>query len=141
MSTRNLLLGLDKLAKVAKQLAHDVADFNDDGKVNWEDVVAASKDDKFKELVGAALGRTKRADVYAALAEINRRRHDLAAGRSYAEMTNEELDQYEALRSTERVLYQAADKLEGSRSRFLAWLVNDALPVLASTLKVVLPLF
>ena len=101
MSAKKLLSAFEKLAKVARQLAHDVADMNNDGKVNWYDVVSASKDEKFKELVASVLGQARRAEVYDALAEISRKRRDLAAGRSYAEMSTEELDKYEALRNRE----------------------------------------
>jgi hypothetical protein len=141
MTTRELLAALERLAKAAKQLAEDTADVNNDGKVNWDDVVAASKDAAFIGLVDSVLGQTKRQEIYAGLLEIDRKKRELAGGRSYAEMSTDELDKYAALRTTENVIYQAADKIERGRARFVGWLVDDALPALGTVLKTVIPLF
>lgn len=141
MSTKDLFAALEKLAKAAKQLADETADINKDGKVNWDDVVAAAGDQKFRDLVDNVLGQAKRKEIYAGLSDIDKKKTELVAGRSYAEMSSDELDKYAALRSAEKILYQAADKIERGRSQFVAWLVDDALPVLGTVLKVVIPLF
>jgi hypothetical protein len=141
MKTKDLLTALERLAKAAKQLAADTADVNKDGKVNWEDVVAASKDKVFLELVDSVLGQAKRKEIYSGLLEVDKKKRELANGRSYAEMSSDELDAYAALRTTEDVLYQAADKIEKGRAQFVGWLVDFALPALGSALKIVVPLF
>jgi hypothetical protein len=139
-ATKVLLEELHRLAKVAKTMAEDAVDIDGNGKVDWKDLIAAPGSDKFKDTVDRLLEQTHREDVLSALGTVNQKKKQLRNGRSFTEMTDEELDQYAALRATENILHQAADKIEQERSRFIAWLVDSALPVLGSALKVVIPL-
>lgn len=135
-----LLENLSHLAKVAKQVGHDAIDVNGDGKIDWQDLVTSAEGQDFSGLVDRVLGQTKRKDVLEALARVSAKKVALRADRSYAEMSDEELDRYDALRATERLLHRAADKIERDRAKFVAWLVDDALPVFGRVLKTVVPL-
>jgi hypothetical protein len=138
-STRELLERLSKLAKVAKEMAVDAVDINDDGKINWKDLTGAMGNGDFANVVEKVLGQTKRGEVLSALSVLDSKKVALRNGRSYEQMSDAELDQYEALRSTENILHATADKIEKDRHKFVAWLVDEALPVLARTLKLVMP--
>jgi hypothetical protein len=138
--TRVLLEELHRLAKIAKTMAEDAVDIDGNGKVDWNDLIAAPGSAKFKELVDRLLKQTRRADVLSVLDALNQKKILLRNGRSFTDMSNDELDQYAALRSTENLLHQVADKIEKDRSKFLAWLVDTALPALANTLEIVIPI-
>jgi hypothetical protein len=138
--TKVLLEELHRLAKVAKIMAADAVDIDGDGKVDWNDLIAAPGSARFKERVDHLLKQTRRADVLGALGALNQKKIQLRNGRSFTDMSDEELDRYAALRSTEDVLHQAADKIEQDRSTFIAWLVETALPALASALAIVIPI-
>ena len=139
-ATKVLLEELHRLAKVAKTMAEDAVDIDGNGRVDWNDLIAAPESAKFKEKVDRLLQHTRRADVLSALGTVNQKKTQLRHGRSFTEMSDQELDQYAALRTTENLLHQAADKIELDRSKFLAWLVDAGLPALASALKIVIPL-
>ena len=139
-ATKVLLEELHRLAKVARTMAEDAVDIDGNGKVDWKDLIAAPGSDKFKDAVDRLLEQTHRKDVLSALGTVNRKKKELRNGRSFTEMTDEELDQYAALRATENILHQAADTIEQERSKFIAWLVDSALPVLGRVLKVVIPI-
>jgi len=138
--TKVLLEELHRLAKVARTMAEDAVDIDGNGKVDWNDLIAAPGSAKFKEIVDRLLKQTHRADVLSALGTVNQKKIQLRNDRSFTDMSDEELDQYAALRSTENILHQAADRIEQDRSKFIAWLVDTALPALASALKIVIPI-
>jgi hypothetical protein len=138
--TKALLEELHRLAKVAHVMAADAADIDGNGKVDWHDLIATPESARFKDAVDRLLKQTRRADVLSSLGVLNQQKLRLRNGRSFSDLSDEELDQYAALRATENILHQAADKMEQDRSQFIAWLVDNALPALASTLKIVLPI-
>ena len=140
IATKVLLEELHRLAKVAKTMAEDAVDIDGNGKVDWNDLMAAPGSAKFKETVDRLLAQTRRADVLSALGTLNQKKIQLRNGRSFSDMSDQELDQYGALRATENILHQAADKIEQDRSKLIAWLVDTALPALGSALKIVVPL-
>jgi hypothetical protein len=139
-ATKVLLEEVHRLAKVAKTMAEDAVDLDGNGKVDRNDLIAAPEGAKFKETLDRVLKQTSRTDVLSALGALNQRKIQLRRGRSFTDMTDEELDQYGALRTTEIILHQAADRIEQDRSNFIAWLVDGALPALATALKIVIPL-
>lgn len=138
--TRELLEGLNELAQVAKQMAAGAVDRNHDGQIDWKDLVSAAGDERFTDVVQRVLANTQRAELLQALHVLDAKKVALRRGRSFEQLSDDELDQYEALRSTEAVLHQAADKIERDRHELLAWLVDDGLPILARTIALVLPL-
>lgn len=139
-ATSVLLEEIHRLAKVAKLMAEDAVDIDGNGKVDWSDLVAAPGSAKFEEALDRLLKQTPRTDVLTALGVLNQKKIRLRNDRSFTDMTDQELDQYAALRTTENILQQAADKMEQDRSTFIAWLVDTALPSLASALQIVIPL-
>src|SRR5207248_11748184 len=95
--------------------------------------------DKLGTSVKSLAGSLKKQDVQAAISEFDATQKTLLKGREVMALSLEELAQYSAL-SRARLLLTTQKVMDAANPRFLQWLVDDALPVLAGIAPTVVKL-
>ena len=135
MSARDLLESIFKIGAT-------IQDAQQNAGTQSFDFAEFLSSDSFKDLrkdVETAIAGLKDNDFANAIAEIIVKQQSLRSGRAFTAMSTAELIQYSQLSNT-RLMLAAKDVSVKRSPDFLRWIVEDALPVLANVLGIVLPL-
>jgi hypothetical protein len=105
----------------------------------WLDFMSSDEAKSAEGDVSELIERLTLKDIEDAVAEVQAREDSFLGGRKIADLSVDELTQFQALADTEHALVLREIKQIGTL-KFWQWLVDDVLPTLLTVAKIALPL-
>jgi len=137
MSTNDTLETLLRLGGLLKDAISKSTEGGE--KFDWKTFLESDEYGEIEKDVKDLLSGLTAGDLTKAIAEIKEKEQALLGGKRLAELETDKLIQYSQLQNTPLMLAARKVRVKADRS-FFEWLVEDAFPVLLSTVKIVLPL-